>query len=117
MTDQASRSFAPIPAPQRKDPVHGARSTTRLDPAGIALLLFSGLNLNGIILLYTHVQAQFSPLILALSFVLCLRYARAPGSLYILFFVFIASYLTCGMLFSLSDYREIDYTFVRMYSA
>jgi O-antigen ligase len=116
MTDLGLHHIAPIPARRL---IHRTRAATRLDRAGVILLLFSGLNLNGIILLYARVQAQFSPLVFALTLLLLLRYARRNvfGPRYILFMVFIGSYLTFGSLFSLTTEGEIDYMFLRSYTA
>ncbi|MFC4172160.1 O-antigen ligase family protein [Microvirga sp. GCM10011540] len=75
-------------------------SHRRVDPLGLGLMLFAGLNLNGVILLFLGAEAFLSPIILLLTIIMCIKYARiayvTPS--YLLFALTVASYLLFGGL-------------------
>lgn len=69
-----------------------------IDLMGLSVLLFAGLNLNGAILLFFGTEALLSPLILLITIIMCLRYARVDHvtASYSLFILTIGSYLLLG---------------------
>jgi O-antigen ligase len=71
-----------------------------IDYVGLGLLLFAGLNLNGAFLMFVGTEALLSPLILILTIVMCVKYARSIylTPTYILFLLVIGSYLLFGAL-------------------
>jgi O-antigen ligase len=71
-----------------------------IDPMGLGVLLFAGLNLNGAFLLFLGTEALLSPLILLLTIVMCVKYVRPEHVAlnYMLFTLTIASYLLFGAL-------------------
>jgi O-antigen ligase len=89
------------------------------DLAGITLLLFGGLNLNGTVLLLFGTQAFLSPLVLCFVLVLWLRYAH-PSAIkaepFVSFVVFLASYLAFATLFAATN-PHFDTYFIKFYSA
>lgn len=71
-----------------------------IDLMGLGVLLFAGLNLNGAFLLFFGTEAFLSPLILLITVMLCVRYARASYVTvsYALFVSTVGSYLLFGAL-------------------
>jgi hypothetical protein len=119
MTDRGLLHATPPPGHQTGNASHGAPSDARLDRAAVILLLFTGLNLNAVFNLIAQVQAQLSPLVLVLTCLLLLRYARrhVVGPLFLLFMVFFGSYLIFAILFSLMGEGNVDQFFLRLYAA
>lgn len=71
-----------------------------IDLMGLSVLLFAGLNLNGAILLFFGTEAFLSPLILLLTIIMCVKYARIDyvTTSYLLFILTVGSYLLLGAL-------------------
>jgi O-antigen ligase len=88
------------------------------DPIALSLLIFSGLNINGAVLMFLGIQAMLSPLILLLVVILCARYVRPSGitSIYLLFVAFVGSYLGLATLIAAAT-SGVDWEQVSTYSA
>ncbi|KLK93359.1 hypothetical protein AA309_08430 [Microvirga vignae] len=89
------------------------------DLAGITLLVFGGLNLNGALLLFFGTQALLSPLVFCSTLVLWLRYAHpsaVKAECYVLFVAFLGSYLAFAALFAATD-PHFDSYYIKFYSA
>lgn len=112
------------PAPQVPVREVGARHNVpplrrSIDPVGLGLLLFAGLNLNGAILLFLGTEAFLSPVVLLLTIWMCLRYAQTARitSSYILFILAIASYLFFGALAGLLTSGGLQTRYITTYGA
>jgi O-antigen ligase len=88
------------------------------DLAGCALLIFGGLNLNGLILMFIKESALLSPLVLVFVLVLWLRYTRpvAVSELLVLFMTFMVSFLASATVISLIN-GSFETTYLTIYSA
>jgi O-antigen ligase len=94
----------------------GSDNNFKLDFFAATLLIFAGLNLNGVILLLIRTQALLSPAVLIIVTILFLRHVSINGitEIYFLFSVFIFSYLICGFLFGANE-GYIEWFYVKMY--
>lgn len=88
------------------------------DLAGCALLIFGGLNLNGLFLMFIKESALLSPLVLVFVLVLWLRYTRpvAVSELLVLFMAFMVSYLASATVISLIN-GSFETTYLTIYTA
>lgn len=93
-----------------------ARSGRKRDGAALALLLFAGLNINGVLLLVFGTQGLMSPLVLLLVLVCWSRYARvsALGESFLWFVLFFGSYLSFASFVSLGQ-PHFDTYYVQFY--
>ncbi|WP_147282393.1 O-antigen ligase family protein [Microvirga subterranea] len=80
--------------------LRAATAHRSIDVMGLGVLLFAGLNLNGAFLLFFGTEAFLSPLILLITIIMCVRYARASyvTASYALFVSTVGSYLFFGSL-------------------
>jgi O-antigen ligase len=89
------------------------------DIAGITLLLFGGLNLNGALLLLFDMPALLSPLVLCSVLLLWLRYALPSvmkAQAFVLFVASLGSYLAFAALFAATN-PDFDTYYIKFYSA
>ena len=88
------------------------------DLAGCALLIFGGLNLNGLFLMFIKELALLSPLVLVFVLVLWLRYTRpvAVSELLVLFMAFMVSFLASATVISLIN-GSFETTYLTIYTA
>jgi O-antigen ligase len=102
MSRTLSLRFPGSPGSEERASARGLVRPSRrpLDPMGLGVLLFAGLNLNGAFLLFLGTEALLSPFILLLTIVMCVKYARFDKitTNYLLFTLTIASYLVFGAL-------------------
>jgi O-antigen ligase len=96
-----------------------ASTTSRsIDPIGLTVLLVAGLNLNGAFLFFLGTEGLLSPLILLLTSVLCVKYARADrvARIYVLFVLAVLSYLVFALLAGIPT-ANYDSGYILSYSA
>ncbi|QRM27260.1 O-antigen ligase [Microvirga sp. VF16] len=88
-----------------------------LDPLGLCLLLFTGLNLNGIGAKFIGGESLFSPIALVLTLILLIKYARIERVRYIYFFALatICVYLFAGSIPPLTR-GEIKVEYLSLYT-
>ncbi|MEE1612173.1 O-antigen ligase family protein [Microvirga sp. CF3016] len=89
-----------------------------LNPFGLGLLCFTGLNLNAVAAMFMGEAEMLSPLVLALTIILTLQYARLRhlSFIYLLFAATIALYLIMGSM-PRFETISIDLSYVRLYFA
>ena len=89
-----------------------------LNPIGLSLLLFTGLNLNAVVAMLTGESEVLSPLALVLTVTLTIQYARIRylSFIYMLFVLTIFSYLVMGSVPRMETV-SIDMYYVRLYIA
>lgn len=89
-----------------------------LNPFGLGLLLFTGLNLNAVAAMFLGEAEMLSPFVLALTIILILQYARLRylSFIYFLFALMILSYLVMGSMPKMGTIK-IDIYYIRLYFA
>jgi O-antigen ligase len=91
-------------------------SSRLLNPIGLGLLMFTGLNLNAVAAMFVGEAEMLSPLALALTLILIVQYARLRylSFIYMLFAATILTYLVMGSLPRLETI-SIDIYYIRLY--
>jgi len=89
-----------------------------LNPFGLGLLLFTGLNLNAVAAMFLGEAEMLSPIVLALTIILILQYARLRhlSFIYCLFALMVLAYLAMGSLPEMGTIK-IDVYYIRLYFA
>ena len=93
-------------------------SSRLLNPVGLGLLLFTGLNLNAVAAMFLGEAEMLSPFVLALTVILTLQYAklRHLSLIYALFALTVLSYLMMGSMPNMATIN-IDVYYMRLYFA
>ncbi|EIM28950.1 O-antigen ligase family protein [Microvirga lotononidis] len=91
-------------------------SSRFLNPIGLGLLLFTGLNLNAVAAMFIGEAEMLSPLALALTLILLVQYTRLRhiSFIYMLFVAAILSYLIMGSI-PRFETISIDLYYIRLY--